>query len=173
MLFGITSASVGDENKVEWVTPVIKGYGPINPLPNAALKPDPKETYKIVYDITKGGKHASSSNPSLHNVARALNLFGTVDMPRENLDVAVILHGPATPVALSQEAYKARFGVDNPNNDLIEKLLAAGVKLYVCGQAIADHGYPYQNVRSNIEVVLGALAAEAVLESKGYDLFKL
>ncbi|WPL24524.1 DsrE family protein [Thiorhodovibrio frisius] len=42
---------------------------------------------------------------------------------------------------LKDQAYKARFGSVNPNVELLGKLKDAGVKLYVCGQAIVDSGY--------------------------------
>ncbi|EIC20375.1 hypothetical protein Thi970DRAFT_04006 [Thiorhodovibrio frisius] len=47
------------------------------------------------------------------------------------------------------------------------------MKLYVCGQAIVDSGYYYQNVRDDIGVALGALAAEIELGAQGYTVMKL
>jgi intracellular sulfur oxidation DsrE/DsrF family protein len=167
------SESWADEKHVQWASPVIAGYGYMNPLPEAALQPDANKQYRVVFDITKGGDSAAAVNRGLWYVARVLNLFGSAGVPSSNLQIAAVIHGAATKAVLKDHTYKARFGKENPNRELIEKLEAAGVKLYVCGQAIADNGYYYQNVRDDVEVVLGALAAEIELATTGYVLIKL
>lgn len=162
-----------DEKVADWQAPVIGGYGYINPLPDAAFQPDPGAEYKVVFDIAAGAQSAHAVNPGLWHVARVVNLFGQDDKPAKNLDIVVILHGSATRAVLNDSGYQARFGAKNPNVELLGKLKEAGVKLYVCGQAIVDSGYYYQNVREDIGVVLGALAAEIELGARGYTVIKL
>ena len=168
--FSVASA---DEKVAEWQAPVISGYGYINPLPDADFQPDPEADYKVAFDIAAGDPSAHAVNPGLWHVARVVNLFGTDGKPAKNLDIVVILHGSATRAVLKDDSYKARFGTTNPNVVLLGKLKDAGVKLYVCGQAIVDSGYYYQNVRDDIGVALGALAAEIELGAQGYTVMKL
>jgi intracellular sulfur oxidation DsrE/DsrF family protein len=170
---GSLSVATADEQVAEWVAPVITGYGYINPLPEAAFQPDAQAEYKVVFDIAKGESSAHAVNPGLWHVARVVNLFGQEGKPAANLDLVVILHGGATRAVLTDQAYQARFGTQNPNAELLDKLTEAGVKLYVCGQAIVDSGYYYQNIRDGIEVALGALAAEIELGAQGYTVMKL
>jgi len=172
-LAGTATYPSADETLPIWQAPVISGYGYINPLPQAKLQPDPHQQYKVVFDVTKSEKSANAVNRALWHVARAINLFGRDGKPAENLEVAVIIHGAATRAVLDDNSYRARFSAENPNNELIEKLKAAGAALYVCGQAIVDNGYYYQNVRGDIGVVLGAVAAEIELGTKGYALINL
>lgn len=167
------AASTADEKVAEWVAPIITGYGYINPLPDAKLQPDPSEDYKVVFDISKGAESTGGINAGLWHVARAVNLFGDDGKPAENLEIAVVIHGTATRAVLDDTTYEARYLKRNPNAELIEKLKAAGAKLYVCGQAIVDSGYYYQNVRDDIDVVLGAIAAEIKLVTEGYVLVYL
>jgi intracellular sulfur oxidation DsrE/DsrF family protein len=168
-----TTRVTADESVAQWESPVISGYGYFNPLPESKLRPDPHERYKVVFDVTTRVDSPGAVNPGLLHVARAINLFGHDGKPDKNLEVVVIIHGPATRAVLNDNAYRARFSSANPNDDLIKKLKAAGAALYVCGQAIVDSGYYYQNVRNDIEVVLAAVAAEIVLVTKGYVLIKL
>lgn len=160
------------EKEAEWVAPVIDGYGYFNPLPNALLRPNPETEYKVVFDVTKPNK-SGGVNKGLGHVARAMNLFGVDGKPAKNLDVVVIIHGGATRSVLNDVAHKARYGKSNPDAEILAKLKNAGVKIYVCGQAIVDNGYYYQNVRSEVGVVLGAVAAEIELVTNGYALIQL
>ncbi|MBK1649705.1 DsrE family protein [Rhabdochromatium marinum] len=162
-----------DEKVAQWQAPVIDGYGYINPLPDAEFQPDPDATYKVVFDIAKGEPSAHAVNQGLWHVARVVNLFGQEGQPADNLDIVVILHGGATRVVLKDDSYKARFGTKNPNVELLGKLKDAGVKLYVCGQAIVDSGFYYPNIREDIGIALGALAAEIELGAQGYTVMKL
>lgn len=176
ILGGLLSSATtvtASEQVADWVAPVITGFGYINPLPDAKLQPDPDQDYKVVFDVAKGTEGTGEINGGLWHVARAVNLFATDGKPAENLEIAVVIHGSATSAVLDDNTYEARYLKKNPNTELIQKLKAAGVKLYVCGQAIVDSGYYYQNVRDEIEVVLGAIAAEVKLANEGYVLVKL
>lgn len=172
-LFSSAATVTASEQVADWVAPVITGFGYINPLPDAKLQPDPNHDYKVVFDVSKGSEGTGEINGGLWHVARAVNLFATDGKPAENLEIAVVIHGSATSAVLDDNTYEARYLKKNPNAELIQKLEAAGVRLYVCGQAIVDSGYYYQNVRDDIEVVLGAIAAEVKLVTEGYVLVDL
>lgn len=170
LVLSLWSSAIADEAQVRWSDPVLSGYGYINPLPDTLFQPDPAKQYRVAFDVADDSTHV---NKGLWHVARVINLFGKDGKPASNLDLAVIIHGPATRAVLNDQAYRARFGKKNPNAELLEKLGKHGVRIYVCGQAIADNGYYYQNVRPDVEVVLGALAAEINLAADGYTLIKL
>ena len=60
MMAGALLASAGTAMAADmppgfWTTPTIQGYGKIHYLANAAYKPDPKQTYRIVFAVTQGG----------------------------------------------------------------------------------------------------------------------
>ncbi len=172
-LFSSAATVTASEEVAEWVAPVITGFGYINPLPAAKLQPDPDQDYKVVFDVAKGDLGTGEINAGLWHVARAVNLFATDGKPAENLEIAVVIHGSATSAVLDDNTYEARYLKKNPNAELIQKLKAAGVQLYVCGQAIVDSGYYYQNVRDDVEITLGAIAAEVKLVTEGYVLVYL
>lgn len=159
-------------NSSFWVTPVIKGYGAMHPLPHAALQPNPAKVYKIVFDAKSGGVK-DGVNTALWHVARAVNLYGASGVDKAHRKFAVVIHGPATPLVMTNAAYKKRFGKDNPNLKLIDELTDAGVKIYVCGQAAGDLKIPYNDINPHIILTLSALADLPILQSQGYSLFPM
>ncbi len=167
------ASSSNDDSKTEWINPVVKDYGKMHPVPDGALSPDPNKDWKIVFDVGMGETMDGGVNAALWHVARAVNIYGNAGVDKEHRKFAVVLHGAATPLALSPEAYKEKFGKDDPDTKLKQELADAGVTLYVCGQALADHGFTEDQVGPNVDVALSALAAVPVLESQGYQLFPM
>lgn len=159
--------------QTEWINPVVKDYGKMHPVPDGALTPDPKKDWKIVFDVGGDKTMEDGVNAALWHVARAVNVYGNAGVDKEHRKFAVVLHGAATKLALSPEAYKKKFGNDDPDTKLKKELAEAGVTLYVCGQALADHGFSEDQVGPNVDVALSALAAVPVLESQGYQLFPM
>lgn len=150
--------------------PLISGYGKVTPVPNGALMPQPKATYRIVFDATRAGKKPSDVSESLQKVARAVNLFANAGVAGENIGVAVVLHSEATFATLSNAAYRAKFGRSNPNENLLTQLKKHGVQLYVCGQALAERGLSPQDVAESVRTAQAALTAVAELQRRGYSL---
>ena len=73
-----------------------------------------------------------------------------------------------TPLILSDEAYKKKFGVPNPNTALINELAANGVKLYICGQSLYMRKLEKEPRNPAIRVTLSAMVLMTTLQSKGY-----
>jgi len=156
----------------EWVTPAIQGYGGVHPLPHAAVQPNPKHRYKAIFDVTSHAKDPSGINPGLKHVARAVNAFASAGVPLSHLHFVAIVHGPATSAILSNAAYRKLFNMDNPNIDLLSKLKKAGVKVFVCGQAMYDLKYALSDASKEVKVALSALPTVVIYGDMGYAYMK-
>lgn len=156
----------------EWSNPVIKGYGKIVSLPGAGMQPDKNAEYKVVFNLTGGGD-ADKVNGSLERVARTVNVFASAGVPLSHLHLIVVVHGPATPLVLDNAHYQEKFKTDNPNIALIDELEKAGVKVVVCGQALAHNKIAHETVNPKVEVTLSAITDVIILEKAGYVLFPL
>lgn len=156
-----------------WQTPAIEGVGRMHPLPHAAYRPSPSETYRIVFSVTKGADKAAEVNPSLDHVARTVNLYASAGVPLSHLKFVAILYGAATDAALDNRHFEEKFGTENPNLAVIAKLRKAGVKVAVCGQAVAEHGYRYDWISPDVTLALSALTTITMLEQRGYALMPL
>jgi len=156
----------------EWSNPVIKGYGKIVSLPNAAMQPNKNADYKVVFNLTVGGD-PDKLNSSLDRVARTVNIYGSAGVPASHLHFVVVIHGPATPIVLDSTHYQEKFKFDNPNIALIDELEKVGVKVVVCGQALAHNKFAQEWVYPKIELTLSAITDIIILEKSGYVLFPL
>jgi intracellular sulfur oxidation DsrE/DsrF family protein len=150
--------------------PVIEGYGGIKPTTGAGERPDRRLRYRAVFNITKAASGQDKVNPSLEKVARFMNLLGADGVRPRPGDIVAIVHGPATPLVLSEEAYRARFGVANPNLELISRLRAAGAEVHVCSQALFGNQIERSSVAEAVEVDVAALVTIANLQLRGYAL---
>ncbi len=156
--------------QTKWEYPVIKGYGPVHPLVDAAVQPDKSLEYKILFDVTKASKYKNKVNPALDHIARLINVYASAGMMPDKMKLVAVIHGPATPVVLNNEAFKSKFGIDNPNIELINDLKKNGVVFYVCGQALADNKYKNEWINKDITVALSALTVVPTYQLKGYAL---
>ena len=150
--------------------PVISKFGGISPMADAANKPAPGETLRAIFNITKPATEPKRPNPSLEKVARFINLTGSVGHRSQAGDLIAIVHGPATPLVMSDAAHRARFGVSNPNLPLINALLERGVRIHVCGQALAGNKINADDLASGIITDLSAMTTLAIYQTKGWAL---
>lgn len=157
----------------DWITPGIDGFGGVMSLPQAKVQPNAKHRYKAIFDVTSGAKDPSGINPGLKHVARAVNAFVSAGVPLSHLHFVAIVHGPkATASVLNDAAYKKLFNVDNPNTKLLAALKKAGVKVFVCGQAMYDLNYPLADVSKDVNVALSALSTVVIYGDMGYAYMK-
>ncbi|MEM9831100.1 MAG: DsrE family protein [Bacteroidota bacterium] len=152
--------------------PIVPAFGGIYQIPGMEKKPDTTLTYRIVIDVTLGADKPDQINPALNNIARMLNLHGLGGVAEGQLEVVAVIHSRATPTVLSNEAYRKKFGCDNPNDELIEALSEAGVNLFVCGQSLLARNFYPQPLHPNITVSTSALTIQTEYQLKGYALLK-
>jgi len=153
----------------EWQTPLIEGYGEIKYYDSVAAQPDPSQAYRLLFDVTSDSQK-SGVNKRLWVVARTLNLMHAAGVPAENLKIVVAIHGAATFDALTEKAHLNKFEKSNPNIDLIQKLEANGVTLYVCSQALAARNLTSEDIHPAVIPALSALTVLANYQTQGYHL---
>lgn len=156
----------------ERVNPVVKNYGGIFDIPEATIKPDPNQEYKIVIDVYGGAEDKSNIDRSLNNVARMLNLHAVGGVPKEKMNVVLALHAQSTYSVMADDLYQEKFGSPNPNIDLIKELKEAGVKVTVCGQSLKARGVETDQVLSDVEIATSMLTTVTSYQMKGYQLLK-
>ncbi len=163
------TASAAEPN---WVHPAIPDFGASASLPDAGMQPDKNTEYKVVFNITGEGPN-EKVNPTLERVARAANIFASAGVPLSHLHFIAVIHGPATQAVLDNDHYKEKFNVDNPNVKLISELKTAGVRVTVCGQALAAKKFPHEWVNPDVEITLSAISTAIILEQQGYVFFPM
>ncbi|GMV07970.1 MAG: hypothetical protein AMXMBFR53_42450 [Gemmatimonadota bacterium] len=149
--------------------PVLDRFGPVYDIPDPDF-PTPTGELRAVWEVALGSDPPEQRNPRLESVARFVNMHARAGVPRENLKLAVVVHGTAGKDLLGHEGYRSRFGVDNPNYEMVQELLAFGVQVILCGQTHMARGLPREEVADGVQVALSAMTALVALQDGGYRL---
>lgn len=148
----------------------VSGFGGFRPLPGAGEQPDPALTYRVIFDLSQGGPDDRPLK-GLDRVARLANMLAAGGVDADHRRIVVVLHGAATPAVLSDAAWEARGkGGVNPNSALIRALIAAGVEVRLCGQAMVGHAIEESEVEPDVTVDLAALMTVVHHQQAGYAL---
>ncbi len=166
---GLVSGAQAQALSTPQMGPVIDDFGPVFAVPDADFAPTDLQ-YKLVFDVAEGSSEPSQVNRRIVTLARFLNMHAQAGVPRANMELALVLHGTAGKDALDNAAFKARFGVDNPNLPLIQALADAGVDIYLCGQTAYSRGLPKDELAGPVQLALSAMTALAALQAEGYGL---
>jgi intracellular sulfur oxidation DsrE/DsrF family protein len=176
-LFAVGGATVRAEEAVtdptEWVYPVISGYGGVHPGPNLPIRPEPGIEYKIIVDVVHPNPDPAKLSNSLDRLARLVNLMAYAEVPPEHVHIVAVLDEGAGLLALTNESYRKRFKVDNPNLALLHQLKLHGVELLICSQAMAGNKLVEHDFISDATVTLSALSDFVVFGQRGYSYMQL
>lgn len=144
--------------------PVITEYGPVADVPGApAIAAG--TTFKVLFSVSEAGE-AGALNRRLESAARFLNMQVRAGVPRENIHLAIVVHGAAARDLTSAP----REGAANANAGLIAALIANGVEIWVCGQTAAAMDIDQEDLLPGVRMALSAMTANALLQQNGYTL---
>ncbi len=158
------SAQAGDELAVP-------GYPVAVDVPGAHELPDPTIDYKIAWGIGQGAEDPTTQiNPALPTIARYVNTLAKWGVPKSKRHLIVIFHqrSPDFDIVMTNEAFKAKYGKDNPNVALITALTKAGVQFRACGQAVVGRKIEPKDVNPEIQIDLWAMTSFMNLQMKGF-----
>lgn len=149
---------------------IIPNFGNTYTVPNPEFKTDTTAVFKLVFDISKAPEDPSQLNPYINTLARFLNMHEKAGVPRKNLHVRAAIHGQASYGLLKNRFYKEKYGVDNPNIELLKELDQAGVALILCGQTAGSRNLSSARRLEIIDVALSAMTIISQSQMEGYSL---
>lgn len=151
---------------------IIKDYGATFKVVNPDIETDISEEFKIILDVSASSSDRSIINKNIVTAARFLNMHSNEGIPAEKLKVAMTIHAGAWQDILTNEAYKKRFGVNNPNSELINQLTNAGADIILCGQTASFRNINKDEVNPNVKLALSAMTALIQYQNNGYTFIK-
>jgi|SRR6056297_2005130 len=167
LIFLVTSFTVAHAQEAQY--PIVKDFGGIYEI-RGSVQPDSGIEYKIVIDLKTLQDDKNQINPGMNNIARMMNLHGLGGVSSDNIHVIVAVHGGATETILTNEGYRRKNGISNPNLELIDALEDAGAEIYVCGQSLLARGYDQAEVNPEVTIGLSMLTIVTEHMHKGYQL---
>ncbi len=151
----------------------VAGFGGFTALPQARERGDPTLDYKALYVVQDGAKmKATGVNLGLDRAAKLANMLAADGVPAERRHIAVVVLHDATEAVLSDAAYSARhMGEKNPDAPVVAALIAGGVSVRICGQAMAAKGVKPEELAPGVQLDISALMTSANLQLRGYVLW--
>lgn len=150
------------------VNPLIKHFGTVTEVPYATEMPDPALDYRIAVEVNSDNPQPAQVHEFFDKTASVVNLHALGGVPAEKLHMIMVIHGPAAQFVLGNDAYRAKYGVDNPNIPLFRELNEAGVKIFVCGQSLNKRNITKEMLAPGINVALSAITTLTTYQLKGY-----
>ena len=151
---------------------VFKSLGAVYDVPEADFIPDSTQVLMAIFDIERLQEDPAEVNPLINSLARYINMHVQKGIPLKNIHLAFVLHGSSGKDALSNEAYKKRFGVNNPNTAHIKALADKGVHMFICGQSATYAGYKKNELLPEVKMALSAMTVLTVYQANGYSLIR-
>lgn len=164
LIFTAISVFAEESNK----GPIIMDYGQSFAVADRDIPLVEDHQYKVVFELINYSADTTSINVDLDRVARFLNAHAAQGVPRENMDVAVVVHGATLISLLNHDAYQSKFGSKNPSLDLVNQLVEAGVEIYACGQSLGFRQWSKSDLASTVKVGLSAMTLVNAFQTKGY-----
>jgi intracellular sulfur oxidation DsrE/DsrF family protein len=156
----------------DMIYPVMKSHPHMGVLPvtDPALGFSAKQKHKIAIDLTMPFSDSSKVSTGITEIGRTFNLHVANGAPKENIDMVVIIHGPAVRSFFTDEVYAKRNGIPNPNLAAIQELSRNGVKFYICGQSLGILKMSKASFTPVLQATISAKTAVTDFQSRGYSL---
>jgi intracellular sulfur oxidation DsrE/DsrF family protein len=155
------------------IFPAIQGYGGVNPVPFETENPDPSAQYKFVIELGRRLEDKTQVADMLDYAARMYNLHIYAGVPKENIQLAIVIYSGSTPMVLADATHTQRFDQANPNGELIDELLRNGIQVIVCGQSMMKQNLLPTDIYPGVRMAVSRFTATTDLIGKGYKLFVL
>lgn len=149
--------------------PLITGYGRHVDLPNADFATPTDGVYRVAFELLAPLNNPERVHMRLEAAARFMNMHAHAGVPQENLQVKLILHGGGTRAAMTNEAFRERYDMDNPNLPLLQALTDAGVEIFLCEQSRVLSGLDASDVAAPVKSALSAMTAVVSFQAEGYQ----
>lgn len=149
--------------------PVFENFGPTAKVETKVEIPK-DIIFKIAFDVMDKAK-PERLNRSFESAARFINMHVAAGVPKENINLVVVVHGGAA-IDLTRDAvYKARNeGASNPSAAAIVEMQRHGVEFHLCGQSAAAYKIKNVDLLHGVKMSLSAMTSHALLQQQGYTL---
>ena len=149
--------------------PLIEGFGRHVDLPNADFTTRADHVYRVAFEVLHPLHAPERPHLRLDAAARFMNMHAHAGVPKDNLQVKLILHGGGTRAAMTNAAYRERYDIDNPSLPLLQALSEAGVEIFLCEQSRVLNGLDASEIATPVKSALSAMTAVVTLQADGYQ----
>lgn len=130
--------------------------------------------WKHSFDAYKG--EAGELNGPLQTALRFAQGMEAEGIASDQVKLAIVVHGPAVFDVVSDARYKAKYDTQfakysgNPSRALVEKLIARGAEIWVCGVAAKYHKVGNADLIEGVKMAPSGTIAHAELQRRGFGI---
>lgn len=146
---------------------VIIGFGKSVPVSSHTIPEDAK--FKVTFDVASSS-NGGGLNRKFDSLARFINMHVAAGVKKDNIQLALVVHGKATLDLLDDTGYQSKYSLDNPNKPLLNALMENNVRVILCGQSAAANEINASQLIEGVEVELSAMTAHALLQQSGFTV---
>lgn len=140
--------------------PVFEDFGPHAPA-EGAQDLSPLDRFAIAFDVAQRAKEGTR-NRGFESAARFINMHVAAGVPKDRIELAVVVHGKAVLDLVPGEG--------NGSQAMVEEMLENRVRFIVCGQSAAAYGVKADDLIEGVEMNLSAMTAHAQLQQAGFTV---
>ena len=148
----------------------------VYPVPLVTEKADPAMKYKLLFHMYVWSRDSiglRKINEGLAEIGRIINLHVAAGVPKENLELAIVVNGSAMNVFLKNDAYLKKFKTNNPNLDILKQFTDLNASLVACGQSEVFKNISPVDFLPVVKTSFSAKVAVSTYQLKGYVLFEI
>lgn len=121
------------------------------------------------FDTNVGG--GGNVNPGLGRADAFVQFMGEEGIAVAQVTVAVVVHDEAIPDVVNADRREADTGTrDNPNEAVVERILASGGQIWVCARSAEAQGVGDGDLLPGVRFAPSAMIANAELQRRGFSL---
>lgn len=158
--------------KAVTIFPVINAgeFSGVIPVKDPTEIPDPNIEYKLLFELTdiNPDSTAKEINGGLAEVVRKINLHVASGVPLKKIIPVLVIHAGALFAFTTNDYYKGKYKVDNPNLKVIDELKNLGARFIGCGQAMAFLDLKKEALLPVMKISVTAQTALSHYQLKGY-----
>ena len=130
--------------------------------------------WKHAFDAYKG--EAGKLNGPMQTALRFARAMEAEGIAASQVKVAIVVHGPAVFDVVSDERYKTKYDTQfakhtgNPSRAMVEKLIARGAEIWVCGVAAKYHKVGNADLLPGVKMAPSGTIAHAELQRRGFGI---
>ncbi|MFC4698940.1 DsrE family protein [Glaciecola siphonariae] len=147
--------------------PLIQKYGKHAPVAKPHV--DESSKFKVAFDVAAAAK-AGEINKRFDSLARFINMHVAAGVAKENIELALVVHGRAALDLLKNESYQRVNSTNNANIELLNVLMKNQVSVVLCGQTANAYEIQQNQLVDGVRIELSAMTAHALLQQQGYTV---
>jgi len=137
---------------------------------HSTLNINERQNINVVYDV-KDDEWEAGVGKALFFLNGLMGSYSAMGVPQEQVHISVIMHGSTAYWLLNENAYQIHKNDAfdfNPNEHIVQELLAKGVSVEICNSTMKAKGWTEKDILPGVTIVHDAYSRLIDLQMRKY-----